>query len=574
MDIIVGIDLGTTNSEIACLIDGKPEIITDNDRGILPSCVGIDPDGNLIVGQEAKNQALVAPDRTVLSVKRLMGSDQRVSLNGTDYSPQEISAFILKTLKQRVERQIGLPVRKAVITVPAYFTDAQRKATREAGTIAGLEVIRIINEPTAAALAYEKNADSGKTILVYDLGGGTFDVSIVTIQDSVVEVLASTGDNHLGGDDFDRKLAEYFAETIELDHGLNVMDNRIAMARLTMEAEKAKIALTSSPYAQVDVDHIGEKNGRPVHFSFTLERGVFEELIYEDILKTMDSVSQALKDARMLPSAIERIVLVGGSTRMPLVSNLLYEKFSKEPHGEIDPDLCVGIGAGIQAAREMGVETSAVLIDITPYTFGTSAMGTVNGIPSCDMYVPIIRRNTKLPASKTEVFYTVHDSQKAVDVMVYQGEDKDATRNLVIGDYHFLLSGKEPEGSPVTMRYDLDVNGILTIEAVEKNSGKSLQVTIENAFSDGSAEELGASQSKVAELWKSEGALGVQTTSMPQDIRDILDRAEAKLPDAPADDTDDIVNLMEDIKAFLGEDALEKARELSRELDDILFYID
>lgn len=577
MEHIVGIDLGTTNSEITCIMDGKVMVVTHHDDGIMPSCVGLDDSGNLIVGREAKNQAAVFPERTVSSIKRLMGTDAHVSLGGKEYTPQEISALILKTLKQRAEAFSRKPVRKAVITVPAYFTDSQRKATREAGSIAGLDVVRIINEPTAAALAYEHEDHSGQTILVFDLGGGTFDVSIVRIENSVVEVLASTGDNHLGGDDFDKKLADLFAKKIEEESSVDVKQDRVAMARLVNESEKAKIELTSRPFAQVEIDHIAEKNGASVHFSYALARDVFEELITDDIDKTMNSVNRALEDAAILPSAINRIILVGGSTRMPMISRMLHEKFNLEPHGEIDPDLCVSIGAGIQAGREMGVATSSVLIDITPYTFGTSAFGVLNGMPSPDMYVPIIRRNSKLPVSKTEVFYTMVDFQDGVDLKVYQGENPDAGENLLIGDYHFKLSGKQPCHSTVTLRYDLDINGILKIESIESNSGKKLEVTIENAFEESSAEAVGNSKTKIEALWQDEEEEDLQTggsSEVPKHILDLINLASFKLDSAPSDDRDTIVNLIEDIRLSVKENDLDRVEELTRELDDILFYID
>lgn len=578
MEPVVGIDLGTTNSEIAFIIDDNVEILTQNDNGVVPSCVGIDSNGELIVGIEAKNQAAVSPNKTISSIKRHMGEDIQVKLGDKEFSPQEISAFILKDLKKRAESIIGKSVNKAVVTVPAYFTDSQRKATREAGSIAGLEVVRIINEPTAAALAYEKNIDESKTILVYDLGGGTFDVSIVNIDNSVVEVLSSTGNNKLGGDDFDKKLAELFAHEIEKEHSVDVRVDSIAMARLIIEAEKAKRSLSIQPFAQVEIDHIATKKERPVHFSYSLSRDDFNELIYAEIDKTMDSVNKALEDAKLQSASLDQVILVGGSTRMPVVAETLMNKLNIEPHGEVDPDLCVGIGAGIQAAREMGIETSTVLIDITPYTFGTAVFGTLDGMPSDNLFVPIIRKNTKLPASKTEIFYTMSDCQSGVEVKIYQGENKNSAFNLLIGEYFFKLSGRSPANSAVTMKYNLDINGILQVEAVEKTSGKKLEVTIENAFSNSSVQKVDESKDKINQLWNDDSGNHKNTNEgenkLPQTITDILELATSKLDIASSEDKNEIINLIEDIKISADENNFVKAEELSEELDEILFYVD
>ncbi|KPA14855.1 molecular chaperone DnaK, partial [Candidatus Magnetomorum sp. HK-1] len=359
MEPIVGIDLGTTNSEVAFVINENAEIIKDDDNGIMPSCVGLNSDGAIIVGTEAKNQAEIFPESTVLSVKRLMGKEEKIVLGSQSYLPQEISAFILKALKERAEKTLNQKVSKAVITVPAYFTDAQRQATREAGEIAGLNVVRIINEPTAAALAYETDRSDRQNILIYDLGGGTFDVSIVKIESDVVEVMASTGDNHLGGDDFDNAIISILLDHIQNELKIKVKNDNKLIARLKRAAENAKIELSSNPYVTIEEDHIGRKAFRDVHLSYELSREAFDDLIHDDISRTMDAVNTALKDANLLPADIDKIILVGGSTRIPKISSLLEEKFSQLPHGEIDPDLCVALGAAIQAGREMGMDSSS-----------------------------------------------------------------------------------------------------------------------------------------------------------------------------------------------------------------------
>jgi molecular chaperone DnaK (HSP70) len=582
MEPIIGIDLGTTNSEVAFVFDGTTEIITDNDNGILPSHVGIGENGNIIVGAEAGNQALINPEKTVLSVKRCMGTDQKLKLGELSFSPQEISAFILKELKERAEKKINRPVSKAVITVPAYFTDAQRQATREAGEIAGLEVVRIINEPTAASLAYESTNPETQRVLVYDLGGGTFDVSIIKIEAGVVEVLSSTGDNHLGGDDFDLKIVDHLVKYMETEFDYSVKDKAAVMARLKRTAEGAKIQLSSAPYTNIEEDHIGKKGFKDLHLSLELSRTEFEEMIEEDLVRTMESVNKALKDAAMLPSAINKIILVGGSTRIPRISQMLEEKIGHLPHSEIDPDLCVAIGAGMQAGREMGLEHSGVLVDITPYTFGTSVVGDVDGEPSRTMFAPLIRRNTKLPARKSDVFYTMVDNQEAVDVRIYQGEAPDALDNILLGNYMFDLT-RAPSGSEIVLHFDLDLNGILKIKAVEKKTGNKINAVIENAISRFTDEELSQTQDRINGLWtegresetplKEKAQTEADVKKLPPEYADIVRRAEGKLAEAFEDDRDEMINLIEDIRDALSKNRMEDAETFKKELDDILFYM-
>jgi len=582
MEPIIGIDLGTTNSEVAFIFDGTTEIITDNDNGILPSCVSIGENGNIIVGAEAGNQALINPEKTVLSVKRCMGTDQKLKLGELSFSPQEISAFILKELKERAEKKINRPVSKAVITVPAYFTDDQRQATREAGEIAGLEVVRIINEPTAASLAYESTNPETQRVLVYDLGGGTFDVSIVKIEAGVVEVLSSTGDNHLGGDDFDLKIVDHLVKHMETEFDYSVKDKAAVMARLKRAAEGAKIQLSSAPYTTIEEDHIGKKGFKDLHLSLELSRTEFEEMIEEDLVRTMESVNKALKDAAMLPSAINKIILVGGSTRIPRISQMLEEKIGHLPHSEIDPDLCVGIGAGMQAGREMGLERSGVLVDITPYTFGTSAIGEVDGEPSKTMFAPLIRRNTKLPARKSDVFYTMVDNQDAVDVRIYQGEAPDALDNILLGNYMFNLT-RAPSGSEIILHFDLDLNGILKIKAVEKKTGNKINAVIENVISRFNDKELSQTQDRINGLWsegresetslKKKVQIEADIKELPSEYADIVRRAEGKLAEASEDDRDEMINLIEDIRDALSKNRMEDAETFKKELDDILFYM-
>jgi len=580
---IIGMDLGTTNSEVAYIINGTAEVLTDQDTGIVPSCVGLDSEGKIIVGEEARNQAILYPQRTVTSVKRRMGENTGIPLGTETYQPQEISALILKTLKMRAEKVLQQPISKAVITVPAYFNDGQRQATREAGQIAGLEVVRIINEPTAAALAYETTAREKSRVLVYDLGGGTFDVSIVKIENGVVEVQASTGDNHLGGDDFDQKLARHLAEHIESEQNIDIQGNTAAMHRLTRAAETAKIELSSRPYVLIEEDHIAQSNGAPVHLSFELSRLEFEAIIEPDLKRTMDAVSRAIKDAQVLPSAIDRVILVGGSTRIPMVSNLLEEKIGMTPRSEIDPDLCVGLGAALQAGREMGRADAGVLIDITPYTFGTSALYELDGEMTPYKFVPIIKRNTKLPASKSEAFYTLYDNQEKVEIKIYQGENPDARDNIRIGSYMFDLSGT-PANSPVILRMDLDINGILKLEAVEKPTGKTIQAVIENAFSRFDENAIAASETRINRLFdpqsendptsRAPGLSGPEEAALSPEFAELIKKAESYLDIAPTEDYDEIINLIEDIRDAAGSKRIDEARKMAGELEDILFYLD
>ncbi|MCL0065669.1 Hsp70 family protein [Dehalococcoidia bacterium] len=580
---IVGIDLGTTNSEVAFIFDGQPQVIKENDDGIVPSCVGLDPEGKVIVGRQARNQYIVYPERTVISIKRKMGSDARVPMGEEFYSPQEISAFILKALKERAERILNRPVRRAVITVPAYFTDAQRQATREAGEIAGLEVVRIINEPTAAALAYGGHTAGHQKILVYDLGGGTFDVSVVSIEAGVVEVMASTGDNHLGGDDFDKMIQEHLNEHLEGVLGLSsVRENRSLQARLRRAAEQAKIELSDRPYARVEEDHIGEVNGRSRHMSMELSRVDFEQDIEEAMAQTLKAVTTALNDAAVRPSELDKVLLVGGSTRIPRIRQLLWERLGQEPHGEVDPELCVTLGAAVQAGIEMGIAVDSVLVDITPYTFGTSAVGELYGRPYTNQFVPLIRRNTKLPVTKTEVFYTLYEDQERVAVDVYQGEDQDALKNVKVGNFLFRglnqKAGARDQG--ILLTYGLDLDGILKIHAVERATGKEIRGVIENATGRSTPEELDASRDRVAALWGDDDAsqdrFRQDTTAgekLPEELRQTLERAEKALDTAATEDREEIINLMEDIRDALREGDLRKAEESKQELDEILFYL-
>ena len=579
---VIGIDLGTTNSEVTIIDGGTPRIVGTGADAILPSCVGLDESGDVIVGREARNQQAVAPERTVLSIKRLMGSDIRVRMGPEEYRPQEISAFILKALKERAAAALGRPVGKAVITVPAYFTDAQRQATREAGQIAGLEVVRIINEPTAAALAYHAGDEGQRRILVYDLGGGTFDVSVVKIESGVVEVLATSGDNHLGGDDFDAIVLDRLNGHLETEVGLgDARRDRLLQARLRRTAERAKVELSRDPYALIEEDHVATVDGAAKHLSWELSRADFEGAIEELLGRTMQAVTTVLNDAAIRPSDLDRVLLVGGSTRIPRIAQLLAERLGQEPHGEVDPDLCVALGAGIQAGIEMGHDMPAVLVDITPYTFGTRVLGELHGRPYADQFVPLIRRNSKLPATHTETFYTVFEDQERVEIKVFQGEDPDALKNVEIGT--FMIEGlNQQEGARergILFTYHLDLDGMLNVHAVERATGREIRGVIERAMGGSTEEALSASKDRVAARWGAEAedteAPG-QTDHLqaPPEVRETLKRAESALETAPEEDREEIADLMKDLRDAVTAGDTEQAAKARQELDEILFYLE
>jgi len=574
-DAIVGIDLGTTNSEIAVYREGRPLVLADErGRVVLPSVVGLSETGELLVGEEARNQAALYPERTVRSIKRRMGTEARVRLGEREYAPQEISAIILSRLKEAAQLRLGGPVRRAVITVPAYFSDAQRQATREAGEIAGLEVVRIINEPTAAALVYEAGQHQGKRILVYDLGGGTFDVSVVRIEGGVVEVIASHGNNQLGGDDFDEKIVAHVLEHLKLKHGVSVSDQPQAMARILRSAEAAKRHLSDHPYARIEEEYLAVRDGKPVNLDLELGRDEYEGMIMPFIEETLGAVHAALDSAGLASSQVDEVLLVGGATRTPLVRRRLVEAFGHEPRGEVDPDLCVAMGAAIQGAAMSGTEVSAVLVDVTPYTFGTSALGELDDdlYPYC--FVPIIPRNTPIPVRRSEAFCTVADGQTSVEVRIYQGENRDAERNVKIGEFRIDGLSKAPAGNPVILDLALDRDGILQVSAREKKTGLERRITIEQAMSRYDRTQLDEARERIGSLLEArqEGA-GAEEAAGPA-LDALLAKAGAKLDDAGEEDRAEIIDLIETIRDARSSGdgtALEEGRQ---QLQDLLFYLE
>lgn len=501
---VVGIDLGTTNSEVAAYVNGRVRVLGPTESRMLPSCVGLTPDGELLIGAAARNQQILYPERTVRSVKRRMGSGETVSLGDRTFSPPEISALILRELAQWAERDLGTAPRQAVITVPAYFSDVQRQATREAGALAGLEVVRILNEPTAASLAYGELAGHGRTVLVYDLGGGTFDVSIVRMEGEVTEVLASHGNNRLGGDDFTDLLTRHLEEAFQRQTGVDVrLDpaHAVARSRLWWAAEDVKKKLSAEPFARVREEHLLVVAGKPLHLDLEVSRDAYEDLIRPLTQSTLESVTKAMQDAGMKSGDLDAILLVGGSTRTPLVCRLLREASGLTPRQDVHPDLCVALGAGVLASRLGGHAVERVLVDVSPYSFGVSYLGVRGGVPYPHCYHPIIERNTPLPVTRTEQYFTSHAYQTEVDLEVFQGDDDDALKNIPVGSFRFSDLTEQEEPLSVLCRMNLDIDGILKVTAIEKATGKSAHIVIENAFKTLTRDEIAAARKRLEALY-------------------------------------------------------------------------
>jgi len=572
-ELIIGIDLGTTNSEVAIVQNGKVTVIAADGKKILPSAVGITHDGSLLVGETAKNQYVIYPERTILSIKRKMGSADKVLLADTAYTPQEISAMILKRLKSIAESYLQQSVTKAVITVPAYFSDVQRQATREAGALAGLDVVRIINEPTAAALAYEVQTQEKKCILVYDLGGGTFDVSIVSLQNQVVEVLASGGNNHLGGDDFDAKIIDYVNQHLQ-EQGINANSSAQAQAKIRRAAEVAKITLSDHPFANIEEEYLLDHQGKPYHLSLELSRTQYEEMIKDYIDETLESVHQALADANLLTKDIHEIVLVGGSSRTPMITERLAEIFHHRPRAEIDPELCVAAGAAIQAAVIAGEKCDAVLVDITPYAFGTSCVGLLDDMPYQYVYKAIIPKNTPIPVTKSEVFGTMVDRQEVVEVCVYQGENKDALENIKLGEFRIEGLSPVPAGNMIILNLKLDADGILHVTAIEKKTGLEKKIVINNAIAQFSQDKMIEAKKRLDHLFENDLLSSPVHLHQHDKVQLLIKKAEDALDKISSEDREDLVNLIETIKDAIANNNESALSTYTDKLSDMLFYLE
>ncbi|WP_428357377.1 Hsp70 family protein [Methyloprofundus sp.] len=583
-DTIIGIDLGTTNSEVSIVENGKVKVIADGEQKMLPSFVGMGDDGKIFVGETARNQYLVYPERTIKSIKRLMGQDTHVVLADQSYTPQEISAMILMRLKAIAEAYLGQTVSKAVITVPAYFSDAQRQATREAGEIAGLEVVRMINEPTAAALAYDTQQPESRHVLVYDLGGGTFDVSVVNIELGVVEVLSSHGDNQLGGDDFDQQIVEHLLEHLQDSYQVDVRAHSKALARITRAAEQAKFLLSEQPYAQIDEEYLLEHEGVAIHLSYELSRMAYEEMIDDYINATLDAVHIALKGAKFTTTDIDEIILVGGSTRTPCIRERLLNEFGFEPHSEVDPDLCVTMGAAIQAAMIAGQQVDKVLVDVTPYTYGTSAIGTLDGAPYPFMFVPIIHKNTVLPNRKSDAFATSYDGQDAVEITLYQGEDPDALNNVKIGEFRVEGLLDVAAGNVITLTLALDLNGLLQVSAQEKETGLEKSISIKNALAQFEGDSLDTAKQRISSLLgqmdpriiEQQPSEEVVQTEAAEIItaRALIVKAEGLFEQVSNEDKEDMIDLIETLSNCIAAKDIQGLDDPSTQLQDIIYYLE
>ncbi len=569
MGKIIGIDLGTTNSCVAVIEGGEPVVITNAEGArTTPSVVAFSKSGERMVGQVAKRQAITNPDKTIASIKREMGTDYKVTVDDKAYTPQEISAIILQKLKADAETYLGSPVTEAVITVPAYFTDAQRQATKDAGKIAGLDVKRIINEPTAAALAYGVDKENDQKVMVYDLGGGTFDVSIIEMGDGVQEVLATAGNNRLGGDDFDKKVMDYIVADFKAKEGIDLSADKMAMQRIKDAAEKAKIDLSGMTTADINLPFITADATGPKHYEATLTRAKFNELTADLVQATMGPVRQALKDSGLTASEIDKVLMVGGSSRIPAVNEAIKEFIGKEPFKGINPVECVAVGAAIQGGVLGGDVKGLLLLDVTPLSLGIETMGGVS--------TKVIERNTTIPTKKSQIFSTAADGQTSVEVHVLQGEREFAKDNKTLGVFHLDGIAPAPRGIPqIEVTFDIDANGIVHVSAKDKGTGKEQAITITSNTSM-SKEDIEKAVNE-AEQYAEEDKKRREAVDTRNNADQMVYQAEKTLADAGDKITDDDkapVNAAIDAlkEALKGED-LEAIKAKQEELQKALYAV-